>query len=222
MMRLKDRYSKEIVPQMMADFSYKNVMQVPRVEKVVVNVGLGEALQNARALDAAATDVQIITGQRPIVTRARKSIANFKLREGQPIGIKVTLRGARMYAFLERLFNIALARQRDVEQPLQKGVHARTTQSHLDANGLPFAQLEVGNGFASSCDNGPLACDDLNIRGCRIQRPRVLQGLAKAHVDHDLLDPWHLHHVLVREIRHHLRDNLFGVSIFQTHHSIRS
>jgi large subunit ribosomal protein L5 len=113
MMRLKDRYSKEIVPQMMADFSYRNLMQVPRVEKVVVNVGLGEALQNARALDAAATDVQIITGQRPVVTRARKSIANFKLREGQPIGIKVTLRGARMYAFLERLFNIALARQRD-------------------------------------------------------------------------------------------------------------
>ena len=113
MTRLKERYSKEIVPQMMADFSYGNVMQVPRVEKVVINVGLGEALQNARALDAAATDVVTITGQRPVVTRARKSIANFKLREGQPIGIKVTLRGERMYAFLERLFNIALARQRD-------------------------------------------------------------------------------------------------------------
>ncbi len=110
---LKERYSKEIVPQMMADFSYENVMQVPRIEKVVVNVGLGEALQNARALDAAATDVVTITGQRPVVTRARRSIANFKLREGQPIGIKVTLRGERMYAFLERLFNIALARQRD-------------------------------------------------------------------------------------------------------------
>jgi len=110
---LKERYSKEIVPQMMADFSYENVMQVPRIEKVVVNVGLGEALQNARALDAAATDVVTITGQRPVVTRARRSIANFKLREGQPIGIKVTLRGDRMYAFLERLFNIALARQRD-------------------------------------------------------------------------------------------------------------
>ncbi|RME46197.1 MAG: 50S ribosomal protein L5 [Chloroflexi bacterium] len=113
MMRLKERYLKEIVPQMMADFSYENVMQVPRVEKVVINVGLGEALQNARALDAAATDIMTITGQRPVVTRARKSIANFKLREGQPIGIKVTLRGERMYAFLERLFNVALARQRD-------------------------------------------------------------------------------------------------------------
>lgn len=113
MMRLKERYSQEIVPQMMADFSYGNVMQVPRVEKVVINVGLGEALQNARALDAAATDLMNITGQRPVVTRARRSIANFKLREGQPIGVKVTLRGAYMYAFLERLFNIALARQRD-------------------------------------------------------------------------------------------------------------
>lgn len=113
MTRLKERYSKEIVPQMMADFSYGNVMQVPRVEKVVINVGLGEALQNARALDAAATDVVTVTGQRPVVTRARRSIANFKLREGQPIGIKVTLRGERMYAFLERLFNIVLARQRD-------------------------------------------------------------------------------------------------------------
>ena len=112
-MRLKERYRNEIVPQMMEEFGYKNVMQVPRVEKVVINVGLGEALQNVRALDAAANDIMTITGQRPVVTRARKSIANFKLREGQPIGIKVTLRGDRMYAFLDRLFNVALARQRD-------------------------------------------------------------------------------------------------------------
>lgn len=113
MMRLKERYKQEVVPQLIADFSYANVMEVPQIEKVVVNVGLGEALQNARALDAAATDVVTITGQRPVITRARKSIANFKLREGQPIGVKVTLRGERMYSFLERLFNIALARQRD-------------------------------------------------------------------------------------------------------------
>lgn len=112
-MRLKERYIKEVVPQMMQDFSYSNVMEVPRIEKVVVNVGVGEALQNARALDAATVDIMTITGQRPVVTRARKSIANFKLREGQPIGIKVTLRGERMYAFLERLMNVALARQRD-------------------------------------------------------------------------------------------------------------
>lgn len=113
MTRLKERYVKEVVPQMMADFSYSNLMEVPRIEKVVVNVGLGEALQNARALDAATTDIMTITGQRPIITRARKSIANFKLREGNPIGVKATLRGERMYAFLDRLFNVALARQRD-------------------------------------------------------------------------------------------------------------
>lgn len=98
---------------MMEDFSYSNVMEVPRIEKVVVNVGLGEALENARALDAATEDLMTITGQRPVITRARKSIANFKLREGQAIGAKVTLRRDRMYAFLDRLFNVALARQRD-------------------------------------------------------------------------------------------------------------
>jgi len=112
-MKLRERYSNEVVPQMTEDFSYSNVMEVPHVEKVVVNVGLGEALQNAKALDAATTDLMTITGQRPVITRARKSVANFKLREGEPIGAKVTLRGGRMYAFLERLFNIALARQRD-------------------------------------------------------------------------------------------------------------
>lgn len=112
-MRLKERYFKEIVPQMMKDFSYKNVMEVPRVQKVVINVGVGEALQNARALDAAVADITTIAGQRPVVTRARKSIASFKLREGNRIGVKVTLRGERMYAFLERLLNVALPRQRD-------------------------------------------------------------------------------------------------------------
>lgn len=112
-MDLKRRYPEEVVPQMMEDFSYENVMEVPRVEKVVVNVGLGEALQDAKALDAATSDLMTITGQRPVITRARKSIANFQVREGQPIGAKVTLRRDRMYAFLSRLFNIALARQRD-------------------------------------------------------------------------------------------------------------
>lgn len=112
-MRLKERYFKEVIPQMMDAFAYDNVMEVPRVEKVVVNVGLGEALQNARALDATTEDIMTITGQRPVVTRARRSIANFQLREGQPVGVKVTLRRDRMYAFLERLFNIALPRQRD-------------------------------------------------------------------------------------------------------------
>ena len=98
---------------MREEFGYGNVMQIPRLEKVVVNVGLGEALQNAKALDATVQDVSTITGQRPVITRARKSIATFKLRAGNPIGVKVTLRGDRMYHFLDRLVNVALPRQRD-------------------------------------------------------------------------------------------------------------
>ena len=98
---------------MREEFGYRNVMQIPRITKIVVNVGLGEALQNAKALDAAVQDVTTIAGQRPVITRARKSIAGFKLRAGNPIGVKVTLRGDRMYAFLDRLVNVALPRQRD-------------------------------------------------------------------------------------------------------------
>jgi large subunit ribosomal protein L5 len=110
---LKERYREEVVPALMEEFDYQNVMRVPRLEKVVINVGAGEALQNAKALDAISQDLMIITGQRPIITRAKKSIAGFKLREGNPIGVKVTLRGNRMYDFMDRLMNIALARQRD-------------------------------------------------------------------------------------------------------------
>ena len=113
MPRLKDRYRKEIVPALMEEFGYRNVMEVPRLQKIVVNVGLGEALQDVKALDAAARDIATITGQKPIITRAKKSIAGFKLREGNPIGVKVTLRGNRMYDFLDRMCNIALPRRRD-------------------------------------------------------------------------------------------------------------
>lgn len=111
--RLKERYRTEVLPALVEEFGYKNVMQVPRLEKVVINVGAGEALQNAKALDAISRDLIVITGQRPIITRAKKSIASFKLREGNPIGVKVTLRGSRMFDFIDRLMNIALARQRD-------------------------------------------------------------------------------------------------------------
>ena len=113
MSRLREMYQVEVAPRMREEFGYKNVMETPRIEKVVVNVGLGEALQNARALDAAVQDIATITGQRPVITRARKSIATFKLRAGNPIGVKVTLRGERMYSFLDRLINVALPRQRD-------------------------------------------------------------------------------------------------------------
>jgi large subunit ribosomal protein L5 len=111
--RLKERYRKEIVPTLMKEFDYENVMQVPRLQKVVINVGAGEALQNAKSLDAISQDLMKITGQRPVITRAKKSIASFKLREGNPIGVKVTVRGNRMFDFIDRLMNVALARQRD-------------------------------------------------------------------------------------------------------------
>lgn len=113
MPRLKEFYREHVLPTLQKELGYQNVMQVPRLNKIVVNVGLGEALQNAKALDAAVRDIAIITGQKPIVTRARKSIASFKLREGNAVGVKVTLRGSRMWDFLDRLCNIALPRQRD-------------------------------------------------------------------------------------------------------------
>jgi len=113
MPRLKDTYKQDIVPALVKEFDYANVNQVPRITKVVVNVGLGEALTNAKALENAAGDIAIITGQQPVITRAKKSIATYKLREGMPIGVKVTLRGSRMWDFLDRLMNVALARQRD-------------------------------------------------------------------------------------------------------------
>lgn len=113
MNRMKVRYRDEVVPAMVKEFDYRSVMQVPAIEKIVVNVGVGEALQNNRFLDSAVSDVMQITGQRPVITRAKKSIATFRLRQGQPIGVKVTLRGNRMWDFYDRLVGIALPRQRD-------------------------------------------------------------------------------------------------------------
>jgi large subunit ribosomal protein L5 len=110
---MQERYNKEIVPALRNAFDLKNVMQVPRIEKVVVNIGLGEAMDNPKALESAVSDLTIITGQKPVTTKARKSIANFKLREGRLIGTKVTLRGERMWAFLDRLLSTALPRVRD-------------------------------------------------------------------------------------------------------------
>ena len=113
MNRMQERYQQEVVPALQNAFSYRNIMEVPRIQKVVVNIGLGEAMGNSKALEAAITDMTTITGQKPIQTKARKSIANFKLREGVIIGVKVTLRGDRMWAFIDRLLNVALPRVRD-------------------------------------------------------------------------------------------------------------
>ncbi|HEX7410082.1 MAG TPA: 50S ribosomal protein L5 [Candidatus Binatia bacterium] len=119
--RLKERYKSEVLPRLMKDLGYKNREQVPRLDKVVLNIGLGEAIQNAKALDLAVEELAAITGQKPVITKARKAIANFKLREGMPIGCMVTLRGERMYEFLDRLLNVALPRVRDF-----KGVSDRS------------------------------------------------------------------------------------------------
>ncbi len=123
--RLKEKYRKEVVPAMMKEFNYKNVMQVPRLEKIVINMGLGEAVRDIKVIDAAMNDLSAISGQRPVVTRAKKSIASFKLRAGMPIGCKVTLRGARMYEFFDRLVNFAMPRIRDFKGISDKSFDGR-------------------------------------------------------------------------------------------------
>src|SRR2546425_10095924 len=123
--RLRRRYLDEIVPALVREFRYKNAMQVPGIEKIVLNIGLGEAITNARAIDAAIADLKQITGQAPIVIRAKRSVAAFKLREGMPIAVKVTLRGRRMYEFLDKLVNVALPRIRDF-----RGVDTKAFDGH--------------------------------------------------------------------------------------------
>lgn len=113
--RLKTQFQEEFVPAMMTEFSYSNIMQVPTIEKIVVNIGLGESLTDSKAVEAATGDLTIVAGQQPVVTKAKKSIANYKLREGMPIGTMVTLRGSRMWFFLDRFINIVLPRQRDFQ-----------------------------------------------------------------------------------------------------------
>ena len=125
MARLIEFYKNEITPALQKKFDYKNVMQTPKLDKVVINVGLGEAIQNPKAIDSAIEDVMTITGQKPVVTRAKKSIAAFKLRAGMPIGVKVTLRGKRMYEFVDRLLNVALPRVRDFQGVSAKAFDGR-------------------------------------------------------------------------------------------------
>src|SRR5258708_2420353 len=113
--RIKEKYQKEVVPALQKEFNYANSMQVPTIHKVVVNIGMGEAIQNAKAMDAAVADLSAITGQRPVITRAKRSVAAFKLREGMQIGCMVTLRGDNMFQFLDKLLNVALPRLRDFQ-----------------------------------------------------------------------------------------------------------
>lgn len=140
--RLKQRFQDEITPALMQEFGYGNVMQVPRVEKVVLNIGLGEATQNAKALDAASDDLATITGQKSVITRAKRSIANFKIREGNPIGLSVTVRGERMWEFLDRLVNAALPRIRDFRGVSPKAFDGRGNFSLGIREQLIFPEIE--------------------------------------------------------------------------------
>jgi len=140
--RLQERYRQDVVPALTKEFSYENVMQVPKVTKIVLNIGLGEALQNAKAIDAAVADLTAIAGQKPVVTRAKKSVANFKLREGQAIGAMVTLRGARMYEFLDRLVNVALPRIRDFRGVNRRSFDGRGNYSIGLREQIMFPEIE--------------------------------------------------------------------------------
>ena len=125
MSRLKEKYLNEVSPALMSKFEYKSVMQVPKVDKIVINMGVGDAVQNSKVLDAAVEELTFITGQKPVVTKAKKSIAGFRLREGMPIGAKVTLRGERMYDFLDKLISISLPRVRDFRGVSKKAFDGR-------------------------------------------------------------------------------------------------
>lgn len=142
MARLKDKYIAEIAPAMQEKFGYSNVMAIPKLDKIIINIGLGEAVDNPKALDAAVEDITLIAGQKPVITRAKKSIAGFKIREGMPIGVKVTLRGDRMYEFVDRLFNVALPRVRDFRGVSGKSFDGRGNYSLGLTEQLIFPEID--------------------------------------------------------------------------------
>ena len=142
MARLKDKYRAEVVPALQQKFNYKNVMEIPRLEKVVINMGLGDCKDNAKALETAVAELTIIAGQKPLVTKAKKSIANFKLREGMNVGAKVTLRGERMYEFMDKLMNIALPRVRDFHGVSAKAFDGRGNYALGIREQLLFPEIE--------------------------------------------------------------------------------
>ena len=145
MNRLKERYVKEIVPSLKEKFGYKSVMQVPKLEKIVINIGAGDASHNSKVLEACMNDLEVITGQRPVVTKARKSIAGFKLREGQNVGCKVTLRGEAMYNFLDKLISISLPRVRDFRGLSPKAFDGRGNYTIGIKEQLIFPEIEFYN-----------------------------------------------------------------------------
>lgn len=140
--RMKERYLNEIAPSLMQKFNYTTVMQVPKIEKIVINMGVGDAVQNSKVLDAAVNDMQLISGQKPVITKAKKSIAGFKLRENMPIGVKVTLRGERMYYFLDKLINVTLPRVRDFRGVSSKAFDGRGNYTLGLKEQLIFPEIE--------------------------------------------------------------------------------
>lgn len=140
--RLKEKYEKEVIPALMEKFEYKNVMEIPKLEKIVINMGVGEAKENAKVLESATADLQLITGQKPILTRAKKSIANFKIRENMPIGCKVTLRKQQMYEFADKLMNVALPRVRDFRGISSKAFDGRGNYALGIKEQLIFPEVE--------------------------------------------------------------------------------
>ena len=177
--RLKERYQKEVVPALEKTLDLDNVMQVPRLEKIVLNIGLGEALDNAKALDAAVEDLGKITGQQPVISKARKSIANFKLREGRSIGTKVTLRGERMWSFLDRLLSIALPRVRDFRgvNPDSfdgRGNYTLGFQEQLVFPEIDYDQIDKVRGFevtiVTTADNDEHGRELLRLLGMPFKR----------------------------------------------------
>ncbi|KWX86520.1 50S ribosomal protein L5 [Paenibacillus riograndensis] len=140
--RMKERFLNEITPALMQKFNYTTVMQVPKIEKIVINMGVGDAVQNSKVLDAAVNDMQLIAGQKPVITKAKKSIAGFKLRENMPIGVKVTLRGDRMYYFLDKLLNVTLPRVRDFRRVSSKSFDGRGNYTLGLKDQLIFAEIE--------------------------------------------------------------------------------
>ena len=142
MARMKDYYNSTVAPAMMKKFGYKSVMQIPKLDKIVINVGAGEARENAKVIDAIMNDLAAITGQKPVICRAKKSVANFKLREGMPIGVKVTLRSEKMYEFLDRLFNVAFPRVRDFRGISANSFDGRGNYSTGIKEQLIFPEIE--------------------------------------------------------------------------------
>jgi large subunit ribosomal protein L5 len=142
MARLSELYNKELVSQLMKDFSYQNIMEVPKLEKIVINMGLGEAIQNVKILDSAVSELSLISGQKPVITKAKKSIAGFKLRQGMPIGCAVTLRREKMYEFLDRLINVSLPRVRDFKGISGKGFDGKGNYSLGVKEQLIFPEID--------------------------------------------------------------------------------